>query len=140
MANWSKPQQLADLEAFYEREIANPSDFDDETFVANVEKAFWATDCWSFIEVAFAIIAPACARRPHLTQQLIRKPIEAMIVGGLENPTDIVAQGVACAIRSDHYVEPTEEGKQWLINVWPTLDSLAQEVFMEVLRELDDED
>lgn len=140
MANWLEPQKLADLEVFYEREYANPSDFDDETFLLNVEKAFWATNCWSFAEAAFAIIAPACARRPHLARQLIRNPIEALIVGGLENSADVVAQGVACATRSDHYVEPTEEGKQWLINVWPTLDSLAQEVFVEVLRELDDED
>lgn len=65
--------------------------------------------------------------------------MEAAIAGGTEDPADILAQGVACATKLDPYVEPTEEGKQWLLNVWPTLDPLVREVFTEILQELDDE-
>lgn len=140
MADWTTSNKyLVDLAKFYEQEATNPSVFDDEMFVANVNKAFWPTNCWSFVEAAFAIIAPACSRRPHLTRLLIRSPIEAMIAGGLEDSSRVVAMGVSCANESDPYVEPTEEGKKWLLNVWPTLGSLAQEVFVEVLKEVDEE-
>lgn len=135
--NWSEPRQLADLALFYAKEAANPLRFDDETFIANVEKAFWSTNCWSFVEQAFAIIAPACSRRPHLVRRLIRHPIEAAIAGGLEEPADMVFQGVACATKSRHYVEPTEEGKRWLIHELPKLDPLVREVFAGVLASLD---
>jgi hypothetical protein len=141
MADWttSSNKYLVDLADFYLQEAANPSTFDDEMFVANVKKAFWATNCWSFVEAAFAIIAPACSRRSHLTRLLIRSPIEAMIAGGLEDSSHVIAVGVSYANKSDQYVEPTEEGKKWLLSVWTTLDSLAQEVFIEVLKEIDEE-
>lgn len=141
MADWtiSSNKHLVNLAEFYAQEAASPSAFSDEMFVANVKKAFWPTNCWSFVEAAFAIIAPACSRRPHLTRLLIRSPIEAMIAGGLEDPSHVIAIGTTCANKSDQYVEPTEEGKRWLLDVWPTFDSLAQEVFVEVLKEIDEE-
>ena len=140
MADWSQPQQLKNLAAFYEREAKDPARFDDEEFLKNVKNAFWGTDCWSFVEAAFAIIAPACSRRPHLVRELIHAPIDAMISGGLEDPSDVVAQGLACATKPNHYVAPTEEGKQWLLNEWPKLDTLAQEVFMEIWDSIVDDD
>ncbi len=116
MAEWTQPQQLIGLAAFYESEARDPTRFHDEEFEKNVKKAFWGTNCWSFVEAAFAIIAPACGRRPQLARELINAPIDAMIAGGLEDPADIVAQGVACATKDNPYVEPTDEGKQWLLN------------------------
>jgi hypothetical protein len=141
MADWtiSSNKYLVDLADFYLQEAANPSSFDDEMFVANVKQAFWATNCWSFVEAAFAIIAPACSRRFHLTRLLIRSPIEAMIAGGLEDSSHVIAIGVSYANKPNQYVEPTEEGRKWLLSVWPTLDSLAQEVFLEILKEIDEE-
>ena len=112
MADWSYPPQLVELASFYEEDAKDPGRFPDEEFTRNVTKAFWGTNCWSFAEAAFAIIAPACARRPHLAKSLIEHPIDAMIAGGLEDPSDLIAQGVSCATRNDPYVEPTEEGKE----------------------------
>jgi len=140
MADWSHPQQLIELAAFYESDAKDPTQFDDEEFAKNVKKAFWGTNCWSFVEAAFAIIAPACSRRPHLARELIRFPIDAMIAGGLEDPSSVVAQGVACATKDDHYVEPTEEGEHWLLDEWPKLDAMAQEVFNEIWNSMEDDD
>jgi hypothetical protein len=55
-----------------------------------------------------------------------------MIAGGLEDPALVVAQGVACATKAEHYVEPSEEGKEWLLTTWANSDELAQEVFREI--------
>ncbi len=132
MADWTNPQQLVELAAFYEAEATAPSRFDDAQFIESVEKALWGTNCWSFVEAAFAIIAPACSRRPHLAKSLLRHPIGAMIAGGLEDPAEVTAQGVACATKNDHDVEPSEEGRSWLLNDWPKLSLIAQEVFHEI--------
>ena len=131
MADWSNPKQLVELTAFYEMARSHPESVSDEEFVANITKAFWPTNCWSYVEASFAIIAPGCAMRPHLIRQLIAHPIEAMIAGGLESSEEVVAQGVTCATKENHYVEPTDEGKKWLVEQWPTLAELAKEVFME---------
>ena len=133
MADWNHPQQLVELAAFYEAEARNPESFSDAEVVAAVEKSFWGTNCWSFAEAAFAIIAPACRRRPHLTRTLIGHPIEAMIAGGLDDPALVIAQGVACATKSEHYVEPTEEGKEWLLGEWSKADAMAQEVWRSII-------
>ncbi|MGH1343614.1 MAG: hypothetical protein ACRBN8_18800 [Nannocystales bacterium] len=132
MEPWTTPQQLVELAAFYEAEAIDLSRFDDETFVRNVEKALWGTNCWSFVEASFAIIAPACSRRPHLTRTLFRHPIRAMIAGGLEDPGEVMALGSACATRNDPYVQPSEEGRSWLVSDWPKFDPVAREVFSEL--------
>lgn len=139
MAHWSHPKQLVELEQFYEKARSNPESVSDAEFIANISKAFWPTNCWSYVEAAFAIIAPACAMRPHLTRQLIESPIEAMIAGGLEDPNEVVAQGVACATKLNPYVEPSAEGRRWLLNEWPNLASLAAEVFRAKWDELSSE-
>lgn len=131
MANWSSPRELVELTAFYDRVRSNSESVSDTEFIESVTKAFWPTNCWSFVEAAFAIIAPGCALRPHLTRELIQKPIEAMIAGGLETPDDVIAQGIACATKLDPYVEPTPEGKRWLLEHWPGMRELAIEVFNE---------
>jgi len=131
MADWSQPSQLVALAEFYERARANPESVSDAVFVESITKAFWPTNCWSFVEAAFAIIAPGCAMRPHLARQLIQHPIEAMIAGGLEDPEEVIAQGVACATKEKPYVEPTAEGKQWLLQEWPKLRQMATTVFQE---------
>jgi hypothetical protein len=63
-----------------------------------------------------------------------------MISGGLEDPTDVIAQGVACVTKDDHYVEPTNEGKQWLLNEWPKLEAMAQDVFNEIWNSIEEDD
>ncbi|MBE7498024.1 MAG: hypothetical protein HS117_24040 [Verrucomicrobiaceae bacterium] len=134
MDDWSHPQQLVELAAFYEEEARNPGRFSDAEFMAAVEKAFWGTNCWSYVEAAFAIIAPACGRRPHLTRSLIKHPIDAMIAGGLDDSALVIAQGVACATKSEHYVEPTDEGKEWLLGEWTKSDELVQEVWQSLMN------
>lgn len=129
MAHWTHPKQLVELQQFYERARSNPESVSDAEFVAHISKTFWPTNCSSFIEAAFAIIAPACAMRPHLTRRLIEFPIEAMIAGGLEDPKEVVAQGVACATKQNSYVEPSAEGRRWLLEELPMLAPLAGEVF-----------
>ena len=62
--------------------------------------------------------------RPHLTRALIVHPIEAMIAGGLEDENEVIGQGMACATKTNPYVEPTAEGKRWLCEQWPLLGFL----------------
>lgn len=137
--NWSCPPELAELGRFYVEEAAHPEKFPDEVFLKKVRSSFWGTNCWAFVETAFAIIAPACARRPHLARKLIRSPIDAMIAGGLEKAEEVIPQGIACATKQDHYVEPTEEGKLWLTTEWLKLGGLVQEVFAVAWREMEEE-
>ena len=131
MPHWTSPQQLVELEAFYEKARASPESFNDEEFLAHINRAFFPTNCWAFAEAAFAIIAPGCAMRPHLVRQLIVSPIQAMIAGGLENPNDIFAQGTATATKFIFGTEPTPEGKKWLLEEWPRVQEVAIQVFHE---------
>jgi hypothetical protein len=139
MNDWSHPKQLVELAKFYEQARTSPESFSDAEFLEGITKAFWPTNCWSFVEAAFAIIAPGCAMRPHLARQLIQHPIEAMIAGGLEDPKAVIAQGTACATKQNPYVVPSSEGKQWLLREWPKLESLATVVFQEKWDELSPE-
>ena len=119
MADWNHPPQLRLLSYFYAEDAANPGGYDDDAVLETIEVNLWGTDCWSFVEQAFAVIAPACSRRPHLIKDLIRHPISAMIAGGLEDPKHVIAQGVALAKKENPSVEPTDEGRAWLLNEWP---------------------
>jgi hypothetical protein len=132
--------ELVSLACFYERVRVNPHTVADVEFIESITKTFWPTNCWSFAEAAFAIIAPGCLMRPHLTKELIAHPIEAMIAGGLEDPKWIIPFGIQCATKFDHYLEPTDEGKIWLTEEWPRLAELVQQVFLEVWRKLEEED
>ena len=136
---WTETQQLVELSSFYEKAKTHP-EITDEEFVKNIRKAFWATNCWSFVEASFAIIAPGCLMRPHLTKELIKHPIDAMIAGGLESSDEIIAQGIACATKEDHYVEPTEDGKYWLLNEWPKQEVIVKEVFQTLWDEITEDD
>lgn len=89
--------------------------------------------------MAFAMIAEGCAMRPHLTHQLIEQPIEAMIAGGLENPSEVIALGMVCAINPNPEVELSTEGRKWLLHEWPKFESLAIAVFQEKWDELSPE-
>jgi hypothetical protein len=57
-----------------------------------------------------------------------------MIAGGLENPEDIIPQAIALATKEKPYVELTTEGKQWLIDEFPKLGIIINEVFQEEWR------
>lgn len=86
--------------------------------------------------MAFAMIAEGCAMRPHLIRQLIEQPIEAMIAGGLEDPSEVIALGMACATTQKPEVEPSTEGRKWLLHEWPKFELLAIAVFQEKWDEL----
>lgn len=129
MPTWTSPPQLVALAAFYAQEQAQPDAISDAAFLETVENAHWPTNCQAYVEASFAIIAPACLLRPHLTPSLIALPIAAMIAGGLEDAGQVIAIGAACATRSAPYVEPSEEGKRWLTQVWPGLGTMAATVF-----------
>ncbi len=134
MSTWTSPPQLVALAAFYAQEQAQPDTISDAAFLETVENAHWPTNCQACVEASFAIIAPACLLRPHLTAELIALPIDAMIAGGLDDAGQVIAIGLACAARSDPYVEPSEEGRRWLTQVWPALAELAGSVFQARLQ------
>lgn len=142
MSTWTSPPQLVALAAFYERAQAQPDAISDAAFLAAVKSAHWPTNCWSYVEASFAIIAPACLLRPHLTRELIVFPIDAMIAGGLDDAGQAIAIGLACATRRDAYVGPSIEGKRWLTQMWPGLGEVADAVFQARLQAAlaDDED
>lgn len=129
MPTWTSPPQLVALAAFYVQAQAHPETLSDAVFLENVKNAHWPTNCWNYAEASFAIIAPACLLRPHLTAELIALPIDAMIAGGLEDAGQVIAIGQACATRDAPYVAVSEEGKRWLTQVWPTLGEMAGAVF-----------
>lgn len=141
MPTWTSPPQLVALAAFYVQAQAQPDAFSDAAFLDAVKAAHWPTNCWSYMEASFAIIAPACLLRPHLTAELIAFPIDAMIAGGLEDAEQVIAIGLDCARRDAPYVAPSEEGKRWLTQVWPGLGELIGQVFAARLQAaLADED
>lgn len=141
MTTWTSPPQLVALAAFYAQAQAQPDACNDAAFLATVKQAHWPTNCWSYVQASFAIIAPACLLRPHLTAELIACPIDAMIAGGLDDAGQVIAIGLACATRDAPYVEVSEEGKRWLTQVWPTLGEMAGAVFRTRLQAaLADED
>ncbi|UQV45439.1 hypothetical protein KIV45_27945 [Janthinobacterium lividum] len=141
MPTWTSPPQLVALAAFYAQAQAKPNAINDAAFLDAVQAAHWPTNCWNYVEASFAIIAPACLLRPHLTAELIALPIDAMIAGGLEDAGQVIAIGLACAARDAPYVEVSEEGKRWLTQVWPTLGEMAGAVFRARLQAaLADED
>ena len=134
MSTWTSPPQLVALAAFYAQAQAHPETLSDAVFLENVKNAHWPTNCWSYMEASFAIIAPACLLRPHLTAELIALPIDAMIAGGLDHAEQVIAIGLDCATRDAPYVVLSEEGKRWLTQVWPTLEELVETVFQARLQ------
>lgn len=141
MPTWTSPPQLVALDAFYAQAQAHPETLSDAVFLENVKNAHWPTNCWSYMEASFAIIAPACLLRPHLSVELIAMPIDAMIAGGLDDAGQVIDIGLAYARRDAPYVAPSEEGKRWLTQVWPGLGELIGQVFAARLQAaLADED
>lgn len=134
MPTWTSPPQLVALAAFYARAQAHPETISDAAFLEHVKNAHWPTNCWSYVEASFAIIAPACLLRPHLTAELIALPFDAMIAGGLDDAGQVIALGLACATREAPYVAVSEEGRRWLTQVWPGLDELVETVFQARLQ------
>ena len=141
MPTWISPPQLVALAAFYAQAQAHPEAISDAAFLDKVKNAHWPTNCWSYVEASFAIIAPACLLRPHLTAELIAMPIDAMIAGGLDDAGQVIDIGLAYARRDTPYVVPSEEGKRWLTQVWPGLGEVVETVFRARLQAaLADED
>lgn len=132
---WSSPRRLAELGEFYDMVKANPESVTDAEFLQKIAGTFWPTNCSAFVEESFAIIAPGCAMRPHLVRQLIAHPIEAMIAGGLMDENSVIAQGLAYANSPQPYVEPTPDGRRWLLEQWPEFEAVAAEVYRQKYHE-----
>jgi hypothetical protein len=129
MATWTHPSQLVRFGEYLARAQAEPSSISDEQLMEQVRARYWGTNAWSYVEMSLAIISAACARRPQLAEELIGDPIEAMIAGGLDSEDDVIAQGVALAQKSEPYVPLSYDGRAWLLEKWPTLESEARAVF-----------
>lgn len=137
MADWSYSRRLVELENFYARAQLDPDTVSDDDFIRKITQTFWATNCACFVQQAFAIIAPGCAMRPHLVRELIAHPIEAMIAGGLDDEQEVIRQGIWCATKAEPYVEPSPDGKRWLLEQWPKLEAVAIAVFRAKIKELE---
>ena len=138
MTTWTHPPQLARLEQTLTRARENPASLSDEELISEVRATYWGTNCWSWVEMSLAIISAVCALRPHLADELIGDPIGVMIEGGLDNEDDLISQGVALARKSDPYVPLTDDGRLWLRQSWPLLESQAKMIFRRKLRELNE--
>jgi hypothetical protein len=125
MTPWTHPPELVRFAQFLAREEEQPSASDEE-FIAQVRATYWGTNCWSWVEMSFAIIAAACAQRPHLALELIADPIDVMIQGGLTDENDVIAQRVAVARKERPYVPLTDAGRTWLLENWPGLEEDAK--------------
>ena len=134
-AGWSSPRRLAELGEFYDMVKENPESVTDAEFIQKIVGNFWPTNCSAFVEQSFAIIAPGCAMRPHLIRQLIGHPIEAMIAGGLLDENYVISQGLAYATNPRPYIEPTPDGRRWLLEQWPKLELLVAEVYRQKYHE-----
>lgn len=141
MKSWAHPypRQLIELSHLYEGLRDRKLEICDDDLVAKVRAAFWGTNAYDAIQMAFAIIGPACHFRPHLASRLIDRPIEHIIaLGGMEpgREDDLVAQGLAVAHMEKTYVPLLDEGRQWLLEGWPKIEGEARAEFRRQWAEL----
>lgn len=138
--HWTSPPKLAALATLYARARADPASVADADLLAAIRDAHWPTNCWSYVEASFAIIAPACMLRPHLTAELIAMPIDAMIAGGLDSAEAVMAHGLRCAANPSPYVATLPEAAGWLTQTWPTAAPLVAQVFAQQWQALLDDE
>lgn len=122
------------LFALYARARIDQSSVSDKELLEAIKSTYWGTNASCAVQQIFAVIAPACLLRPHLTQELIRAPIEAIIACGEEAPESVVKAGAYLLMDESPYVSPDPYGMFWLENVLPTLEPVINEVFPIVLR------
>lgn len=120
--------RLISLREFYERTKSAPETATDEEFLSAVRRTFWGTNSFAFVEASFAIIAPGCLLRPHLTKKMLRAPVRAAVASGVEATQSIVAWGVRCADLT------TPDGVVWLTRELPALQDLVTESVAETLE------
>ncbi len=134
--DWSSMHQLRRLREFYEVARREPEKVTDEEFLSAVRGAFWGTNSFAFVEAAFAIIAPGCLLRRHLTQIMLRAPVRAAVACGVEVPEQIVAWGVRCADPNNPrvYVRSMPDGIVWLKNDLPLLQELVADSVVDALE------
>jgi hypothetical protein len=128
-----------ELSQVYEGVRDGKLEIGDDDLVAKVRAAFWGTNAYDAIQMAFAVIGPACYFRPHLAPRLIDRPIEHIIaLGGMapDREDDLIAQGVAVAHMEKTYVPLLDEGRQWLLEGWPKVEHQARAEFRRQWAEL----
>lgn len=140
MPAWTSPPQLAALAILYARTRSDPATVADADLLAAIRDAHWPTNCWAYVELSFAIIAPACMLRPHLTAELIAMPMAAMIAGGLDSVEAVMAHGLRCAANPSPYVATLPEAAGWLAQTWPALAPLVAQVFAQQWQALLDDE
>ncbi|WP_147400376.1 hypothetical protein [Acidovorax cavernicola] len=123
------------LFALYDRARAARDAVSDDEMLEAIRKAYWMTNAADAVSQIFSIIGPACLLRPHLTETLIRAPIEALIACGEEDAGSVLRAGSYLLSQDDPYVAPDAHGRRWLAEVLPTLQSMVDRVFPGVLRE-----
>jgi hypothetical protein len=122
------------LFTLYARARANADAVSDNEVLSEIQKAYWATNAAAAVSQILAIIGPACLLRPHLTETLIRAPIEALIACGEGEPASLLRAGEFLLSRRDPYISPDEYGTRWLKDVLPALQPMADRIFPDVLR------
>ena len=123
-----------ELFALYALARTDPAAVSDQQILAQINKSFWITNASDAVSQTFCIIAPACLLRPHLTAELIRTPMEALIACGCEEPESVFLAARHLLESANPYVMPDSHGQYWLSEVLPELGSLVDEVFRDVLR------
>lgn len=119
----------------YDQIRLNQSSVSDQQLLQAINSTYWVTNASCAVFQALSIIAPACLFRPHLTKILIRAPMGALIASGNEDPLSIIKAGAVLLQSNSGYTTPDEFGVLWIRDVLPTLNTLVQEVFPDVLRE-----
>lgn len=123
------------LFALYDRARADGDSVSDVEMLEAIRKAYWATNATCAVSQIFSIIGPACLLRPHLTETLIRAPIEALIACGEEDAGSVLRAGSLLLSQDVPYVSPDSYGQRWLADVLPTLQPMVDQIFPDVLRE-----
>ena len=126
------------LFALYERARQSPASVSDAELLEQIKKTYWVTNASDAVSQIFSIIAPACLLRPHLTRQLLKPPIGALVACTCESAELVIQCGVALASGSSNYVTPDDNGIHWLSKVLPTLQPLIEEVLAEVIKECEE--
>ena len=138
MSNIQDVPRAKALFALYERARHSPASVADAELLEQIKKSYWVTNASDAVSQIFSIVAPACLSRPHLTRQLLKAPIGALVACTCESAESVIQSGTALASSQSVYVTPDDYGKHWLSEVLPTLRPLVEEVLIEVLKECEE--
>lgn len=111
---WADRPYLAALAALYAEDARDPTRYSDDEIVATIAATLWGTNAWDYAQAAFAVIAPACARRPALAPRLLPFAVEPLFALAITDPATVVEIGVALAAAPSPYVPLHDEARPFL--------------------------